>query len=90
MNFQDGSMEKSSIQYMINHEFIDPELISYWKTSCQLDDESAGCSYFISRYETDLRDLNPYSNLQIIQTFTIIVTIMLLKFRYQMFHKYQR
>lgn len=38
MNFRNGEMEKSTIQYMIDHEFVDPELINYWKTSCRFDE----------------------------------------------------
>lgn len=61
MDFRNSELEKSSVEYMIGNEFIDPELINYWKTSCAYDYESAGCNYFISRYELDLDDLNPYS-----------------------------
>lgn len=61
MDFRDGELEKSSVDFMMGHEFVDPELINVWKTSCLFDYDSAGCNYFIARYEIDLDDLNPYS-----------------------------
>lgn len=53
MDFEGAELEKSSAEYMIDHNFIDPELISYWKTACLIDYESAGCNYFIAEYEED-------------------------------------
>jgi len=35
---------------MIGHNFIDPEILSYWKSSCQVDPDSAGCGFFTVRF----------------------------------------
>lgn len=61
MDFTNGELENSQIEYMVDRDFIDPELVNYWKTSCQTDPDSAGCNYFIVEYEEDTSELNPYS-----------------------------
>ena len=47
---------------MINHNFVDPETIQYWKSSCQTDPNSAGCRFFKMRFAEDVDEINPYSN----------------------------
>lgn len=37
MDFTDDSLEKSTIDYYLKREFVDPDLVHYWKTSCQTD-----------------------------------------------------
>jgi hypothetical protein len=49
MSFLNGALEESSIEYMVNHDFIDPDLIPYYRGSCMVDSESAGCRYFRTR-----------------------------------------
>ena len=49
MSFQDGFLEKSEADYMIDHSFVDPEIIHYWKSSCKTDPQSAGCNFFHKR-----------------------------------------
>lgn len=61
MDFTDGELEISSVQYMLDRDFIDPELVPYFKVSCLTDSDSAGCNYFIKEYEEDTSELNPYS-----------------------------
>lgn len=47
---------------MIDHNFADPDTLSYYYGSCQTDPNSAGCRYFNMRLEEDTDELNPYSN----------------------------
>lgn len=61
MDFRDGSLYDSQVDYMIKHDFVDPDLVHYWTTSCKLDPNSAGCNYFIKRYEDNTFELNPYN-----------------------------
>lgn len=46
MSFKGGELDNSQAQYLIEHSFVDPDLLSYWKNSCQFDPESAGCTFF--------------------------------------------
>ena len=59
--FQDGDIKTSQTDFMVNHEFVDPELILYWTKSCRLDPYSAGCRFFRMRYDDNVWELNPYS-----------------------------
>lgn len=61
MDFTDGSLEQSQIDYMIKHDFVDPDLLPYWKTSCKIDPDSAGCRYFIQRFSDNVFEINPYN-----------------------------
>jgi hypothetical protein len=61
MTFEAGSLEKSQIGYMVDHDFIDPELLHYWRDSCQQDEESAGCQFFYTRFDDLVGDINPYN-----------------------------
>ena len=54
-------LERSEIEFMVARNFVDPETIQYWKSSCQTDPDSAGCQFFLKRYREDVRELNPYS-----------------------------
>ena len=42
------------MEFMINHEFIDPDLMPYYRGSCMIDADSAGCKYFKRRYEINV------------------------------------
>ena len=46
---------------MIDHEFIDPQLVTYYRSSCYLDPFSAGCRYFYTRYYENIDEINPYN-----------------------------
>lgn len=61
MDFTDDSLEKSTIEYFIDHDFLDPETLEYWSRACQHDEESAGCQFFLERAEETLDDINPYN-----------------------------
>lgn len=61
MDFTDYSLEKSTIDFFVKREFVDPDLIHYWKTSCKNDESSAGCQYFLKRFEDNTEEINPYS-----------------------------
>lgn len=61
MSFENGELEKSEIDYMVERDFIDPELLHYWTDSCRNDEESAGCQYFYTRFLDLTGDINPYN-----------------------------
>ena len=46
---------------MISHNLIDPKLIPVWERSCMIDPDSAGCSFFMTRYDDLVGDLDPYN-----------------------------
>ncbi len=46
---------------MIDHDFIDPELVPYYNRGCLNDPKSAGCQYFNKRYDDNVKEINPYS-----------------------------
>lgn len=61
MSFLNGELEKSSIEFMIDHEFIDVDLVPYYRGSCVIDAESAGCRYFKTRFDENVDEINPYN-----------------------------
>jgi hypothetical protein len=61
MNFKNGELESSSIEFMIDHEFIDVDLVPYYRGSCYVDPESAGCRYFKTRFDENVDEINPYN-----------------------------
>lgn len=61
MDFTNGQLGKSQVQYMVDHDFIDPQIIHYYENSCLNDELSAGCRYFESKYQKDIDELNIYS-----------------------------
>jgi hypothetical protein len=61
MDFTDGSLEDSQVDYMIKHDFVDPDLVPYWKTNCKIDPTSAGCNFFLKRFADNIVELNPYN-----------------------------
>lgn len=58
MDLSDDQFQKNQINYMFTRNFIDPTLSKYWEDSCQLDPESAGCQFFIRRYDELLLGIN--------------------------------
>ena len=46
---------------MIDREFVDPDLLPYYRGSCLIDPASAGCRYFNARYATNVDEINPYN-----------------------------
>lgn len=44
-------LQQNRVEWMISHNLIDPQLLSYWEKSCKVDVDSAGCQYFYQRYE---------------------------------------
>jgi hypothetical protein len=61
MDFSDGSLYESQIEYMIKHDFVDPDLVPYWRTSCKTDPLSAGCNYFKKRFADNILEINEYN-----------------------------
>lgn len=60
MSFEDHSLEKSSIEYMIGHEFLSRRLEDIYKLACSRDFKGPRCRFF--RYENDFAKafVNPY------------------------------
>lgn len=46
-------LQRSEIEFMLQRHFVDPETLNYWKSSCQVDENSAGCRYFNIRFQED-------------------------------------
>lgn len=46
MNFKDNSLDKSEIEYMWEHDFIDDRLWGIYRESCRKDFHSPRCRYF--------------------------------------------
>lgn len=65
ISFKNGELAKSSTEFMIDHDFIDPELVPYYNRACLTDPKSAGCQYFNKRFDDNVEEINPYSNLSI-------------------------
>jgi hypothetical protein len=60
MNFENNELEKSEIQYMIDHNLISSRLEVVYRQACFTDFDSPRCRFF--RYEVDILEayLNPY------------------------------
>ena len=50
MDFTDNSLTKSTVQFFLEREFVDPDLVHYWNSACAIDEDSAGCKYFYQRF----------------------------------------
>lgn len=37
IDFRDDSLFKSTVEYFINHDFLDPDTFQYWDNACQYD-----------------------------------------------------
>jgi len=46
---------------MIDHEFVDVDILPYYRGSCFIDPASAGCRYFNNRYRVNIDEINPYN-----------------------------
>lgn len=46
MTFENGHLDHSETEYLIDHNFVDPDTLPYYYGSCQHDPHSAGCRYF--------------------------------------------
>ena len=76
IDFRNDELEKSQVEYVINRDFVDPEIMQYWHNSCQVDEESAGCQFFYERYSENTEEINPYSiNLLIQMSIAIVFTM---------------
>lgn len=78
MSFEDGELQNSEAEYMMDHSFIDPEIIHYYTHSCRTDPHSAGCNYFHKRFSENVEEINPYSIFQLTQMFMATVSTMIL------------
>ena len=61
MNFMDNSLNKSNIEYMIEHDFVDDRLQGIYKDACLRDFDSPRCNYFQYELKLDKDNVNPYS-----------------------------
>lgn len=61
MSFEDNSLDKSQIDYMIDHQSISNRMELIYRKSCYADFESPRCQFF--RYEFDIYNayINQYS-----------------------------
>lgn len=46
MDFSDNSLDKSEIEYMYEHDFLDDRLFGIYRSSCLKDFNSPRCQYF--------------------------------------------
>jgi hypothetical protein len=46
---------------MIDHEFVDMDIVPYYRGSCLIDPDSAGCRYFNTRFNANIDEINPYN-----------------------------
>lgn len=53
MDFTNGHLDKSQTEYLIDHNFVDPDTLPYYYGACQTDPHSAGCRYFNIRLAED-------------------------------------
>jgi carboxypeptidase C (cathepsin A) len=63
ISFRDRRLYNHKMTYDIDHYFTDPDLIEYWRFSCQSDPFSAGCRFFEIRALENTFELNQYSML---------------------------
>lgn len=61
MDFRDEGLERSRIDYVLQHEFAPPDLEHTYRVACTTDAQSAGCNYFKHRLGTLMDKLNPYN-----------------------------
>lgn len=61
MNFGHYSLDKSQIQYVQEHDFIDDRLWTIYQSSCARDFNAPRCKYFQYELEMDEDYVNPYS-----------------------------
>ena len=54
MTFENYDLPVAEIDYMIAHNFVDPMILNYYVKSCRYDPESAGCGYFLKRYDENV------------------------------------
>lgn len=66
MNFGDDSLDKSEIEYMWEHDFIDDRQWTIYQESCKKDFHSPRCQYFQYELALDQSDVNPYSTIFLI------------------------
>lgn len=58
MDYEGDGLERAQIDYMFSRNFIDPTLEKYWEIACQADPQSAGCAFFLRRYNDLLAQVN--------------------------------
>ncbi len=51
IDFRGNSIFRSTVDYFIKHDFVDPTTLSYWDNACTHDEEAAGCQFFYARFE---------------------------------------
>lgn len=68
MDFTDHSLDKTEIQYMINHQLISGRMESIYETACSRDFDSPRCSFFRYEFDIYLAYLNQYGNCVSTQT----------------------
>lgn len=54
MDFTDNRIQKSSIEYLYGHDFIDDRLWTIYQSSCMKDFDSPRCQYFQTEIDSFL------------------------------------
>jgi hypothetical protein len=62
MDFTDHSLEKTEIQYMIDHQLISNRMELIYLRACSQDFESPRCKFFRYEFDIYLAYINQYSN----------------------------
>lgn len=55
------TLEESEIEYIINKELVDPDIVPLYNDYCKKNYESDQCQAFLEKYDKDTDALNPYS-----------------------------
>ena len=56
-----AQIHQNQVEFMISHNLVDPKLHPIWERSCKEDEHSAGCSFFKTRYDDIVGDLDRYN-----------------------------
>jgi hypothetical protein len=62
MSFENNELDKSEIQYMIDHSAVSERLESIYKQACFKDFDSPRCLFFRYEFDIVIAYLNQYSN----------------------------
>ncbi len=68
MDFTDNSLDKSEIQYMIDHQLISNRMETIYTRACSADFSSPRCMFFRYEFDVYLAYINQYSSPPPIQT----------------------
>lgn len=64
MNFENNALDKTEIQYMIDHQLISTRMELIYLRACSRDFDSPRCKFFRYEFDIYLAYINQYSNFQ--------------------------